>query len=257
MEVEWVWALRWIGGGLLALEASMGKRAQVERARQDVGESLARTHLFEEAEDNRVLRIAVAVAILLHVGLFLVHLPKMTRVPSAEPRQQKVYVVQPLRFKQPPPRAAQRLPERKVKRIPMPDPTPDDPEPIRIEEPEQFDLPPIDDLVIGIPEAPPEPGSGSAPLAVGGDVIAPEKIYAPTPMYTEEARKARIQGVVVVQTIIDDQGHVTDVDVLKPLTLGLTESAVETVKQWTFKPATLNGKPVSVYFVFTVRFHLQ
>ena len=56
---------------------------------------------------------------------------------------------------------------------------------------------------------------------------------------------------------IDEQGNVTDVSVLKGLPMGLSEAAVEAVKQWKYKPATLNGKPVAVYFNLTVNFQLQ
>ena len=77
------------------------------------------------------------------------------------------------------------------------------------------------------------------------------------PAYTEIARRARIQGIVVVETIIDTQGSVTDVRVLKSLPMGLSESAVDAVKQWRFRPATLDRRPVSVYFTLTVKFDLQ
>ena len=73
----------------------------------------------------------------------------------------------------------------------------------------------------------------------------------------EAARRARITGVVIVETIIDKQGNVDNVRVLKALPMGLDNAAVEAVKKWKFKPATLNGRPVNVYFVLTVNFQLQ
>ncbi|NNE58322.1 MAG: energy transducer TonB [Hellea sp.] len=95
------------------------------------------------------------------------------------------------------------------------------------------------------------------PIYVGGDVAAPKAISKPKPSYTEIARKARVQGVVIVQAIIDKNGNVTSVKVLKGLPMGLDENAVNTVKQWKFEPATLNGKPVEVYYNLTVNFTLQ
>lgn len=95
------------------------------------------------------------------------------------------------------------------------------------------------------------------PIHVGGDVTAPVAISKPQPAYTETARKVRTQGVVILQAVIDRQGKVTSAKVLKGLPMGLSENAVETVKTWEFKPATLNGRPVEVYYNLTVNFRLQ
>jgi TonB family protein len=95
------------------------------------------------------------------------------------------------------------------------------------------------------------------PVRPGGDVTRPVKISGPNPQYTEIARKARIQGVVIVEAIIDKQGDVVDVQVLKPLPMGLDQAAVEAIRQWKFEPATLEGKPVDVYYNLTVNFRLK
>ena len=92
---------------------------------------------------------------------------------------------------------------------------------------------------------------------IGGEVSAPVKLRAPQPQYTTIARQARIQGVVVVQVIVDKQGTVTKGVVLKGLPLGLSESALAAIRQWKFKPALLNGEPVDVYYNWTVNFHLR
>ncbi len=92
---------------------------------------------------------------------------------------------------------------------------------------------------------------------VSGDVRPPRKIMAPQPHYTVKARKKRIQGVVIVQTVIDKEGNVTDVKVLKGLPHGLTETAVEAISRWKFEPATFNGEPVNVYYNLTVNFRLE
>jgi protein TonB len=71
------------------------------------------------------------------------------------------------------------------------------------------------------------------------------------------ARKARISGVVIIETIIDRNGNVTDARILKGLPMGLDQSALDAVKRWKFKPGTLNGQPVPVIFTLTVNFTLQ
>lgn len=93
-------------------------------------------------------------------------------------------------------------------------------------------------------------------LHVSGDVLKPEILSAPVADYTTEARRAGIQGVVIAQAVIDETGKVTSVRVLKDLSHGLTEQAVEAMKRWRFAPATLGGEPVAVYFNLTVSFKL-
>jgi TonB family protein len=107
-------------------------------------------------------------------------------------------------------------------------------------------------------------GSGSGgveappgPMRVGGDVKAPNVSRRVQPDYTESARKARVAGVVVLEAIINKNGTVEQVRVIKGLPLGLSEEAIEAVKQWRFKPGTLNGRPVDVIFNLTVNFKLD
>jgi len=100
-------------------------------------------------------------------------------------------------------------------------------------------------------------GTGDKPVRVGGDVKAPVKISSVDPQYTEIARKARIEGMVIIEAIIDREGNVTDVRVLKPLPMGLDQAAMEAVKKWKYKPGTLNGQPVPVIYNLTVNFRLQ
>ncbi len=215
------------------------------------------TFVQETREDNRTFRYSFGVAVLFHAILLIVKLPDLYGEVVAPPPPQKIFVVQQVRFKPPPPEIEQQIPKPKSKKVPIPDPTPGEPEPIRIDEPEAIDIPEVDDLdLFDLPEAPP-PQEPDVPIQVTGDVTHPEKISAPQPQYTEIARKARIQGSVVLQTTIDKNGDITDVKVLKGLHMGLSEAAVAAVRQWKFKPATLNGKPVAAYYNLTVTFTLQ
>jgi periplasmic protein TonB len=215
------------------------------------------TFAHEYDEDRKTMRIAVGLAVAFHLGLLIVNFPTLISEAAPPPDKPKVYVVQQVRFKPPPPEQKRELPKPKAKKVPIPDPTPDEPEPIRLPEEIQQDIDlPETDIVFDIPEGPP-PAEPEGPIQVGGDVKAPIKEYAPQPQYTEIARKARIQGVVIVQAIINKQGDVTEVKVLKPLPMGLDKAATDAVSKWKFKPATLNGKPVDVYYNLTVNFTLQ
>jgi protein TonB len=199
-----------------------------------------------------------------HLVLFALRLPQIRHELDGPRQAPKAFVVRPVRFSPPPPRAQQAVPQRREQRrvIPIPDATPDDPEPIREPDAVQADLDALldDDAIFGVPTgAPGPPGIGDAldALELGGDIVPPHKLFAPQPVYTEEARQARIQGVVILQAVIDAAGNVADVKVLKGLPNGLSESAVEAVRQWRFEPAMRHGQPVAVYFNFTVSFGLQ
>jgi len=100
-------------------------------------------------------------------------------------------------------------------------------------------------------------GADDAARDITAEMTRPEVVQRVTPLYTEEARRARIEGVVIVRATIDRTGRVTDVQVLKPLPLGLDRSAVAAVQQWRFRPATLNGRPVPVFFQLSVKFNIQ
>jgi protein TonB len=216
------------------------------------------SYLAEAEEDNRNFWIGVGVAVVLHTVLLFAYFPKAGADDSDAQREKpKVYVVQQVRFQPPPPPKQQEIPKPKSKKVPIPDPTPDEPEPIRLEDEIQPEMElPNTDVIFDIPDGPP-PSEPTGPLQVGGDVQAPVKLDAPPPQYTEIARKARIQGVVIVQAIINKEGSVENVKVLKGLPMGLDQAAIDAIKRWRFKPATLNGKPVTVYYNLTVNFTLQ
>lgn len=221
-------------------------------------------HILDEMDrDRRNLRWALLAALLFHLVLFFVHLPELVRpMEVTDAGKRRAYVVRQVRFS-PPQAAPQRsIPEKKTRKIPIPDPTPTEPEPIR--DVEQLDLPemdldlPVGELELEIPEGPPgPPGEALGAVHVGGGVQAPEKVHAPHPGYTEDARQARIQGIVLLQAVIDREGNVVDLQVLKGLPLGLDQEALEAVSQWKFKPATRDGEPVPVYYNVTVSFTLQ
>ena len=94
-------------------------------------------------------------------------------------------------------------------------------------------------------------------FVVNGPVTEPVKIDGPAAVYPEAARRARIQGVVVLDAIIDSDGRVEDLKILRGLPLGLTEAAIQAVKRWRYQPATLKGEAVSVRYTIPVRFKLE
>src|SRR5262249_57741208 len=99
-------------------------------------------------------------------------------------------------------------------------------------------------------------GIGGGAFHIGGGVTAPKVVYDPEPEYSEEARKAKYQGTVVLSLVVGPDGIPRDISVSRSLGLGLDEKAVETVKTWRFEPGKKDGKPVAVYASVEVVFHL-
>ena len=87
-------------------------------------------------------------------------------------------------------------------------------------------------------------------------VTPPVVTIQPDPDYTEAAKKAKYQGVTVVQMVVATDGSVRDLQILKPLGLGLDEKAVEAVKTWKFEPARRGNEPVAVIIAVEVDFKL-
>jgi len=104
------------------------------------------------------------------------------------------------------------------------------------------------------------PGSGGniggGVYQVGGSVRPPIAIFTPDPEFSEEARKAKFSGNVMVSLIVDPSGKPRNVHVLRGVGMGLDQKAVEAVEQYKFKPAMKDGKPVAVYVNIEVNFQI-
>lgn len=93
-----------------------------------------------------------------------------------------------------------------------------------------------------------------APVRIGPGVTPPRPTRRIEPEYSQEARDARIQGTVMLQIVITEQGRVTDVSVLSPLGFGLDEKAQAAVEKWEFAPGMKAGQPVKVLATVEVNF---
>lgn len=102
---------------------------------------------------------------------------------------------------------------------------------------------------------PPTPVVHKGPYRVGGKVQAPRLIRQVQPEYPPLARQARIQGDVVIDSVIDTQGRVTEMKVVSGSAL-LVESAIQALGQWRYQPTLLNGQPVAVDMLVTLHFTL-
>jgi TonB family protein len=99
-------------------------------------------------------------------------------------------------------------------------------------------------------------GYGGGPMHPGGGVSAPEVIHAVDPEFSDEARRAKYQGVCVLSLIVDAQGNPQNIQIARALGMGLDEKAIEAAKQYRFKPAYFHGHAVAVAINLEVNFRI-
>jgi len=99
--------------------------------------------------------------------------------------------------------------------------------------------------------------NGPVRIGINAKGEMPKIISRIQPEYPEIARKARIEGIVILEAVIEKDGNVGEIQILKSLSPLLDQAAIRAVKQWKFEPAKINGKPVRAYFVLTIIFKIQ
>ena len=216
-----------------------------------------------EDEDRRSKPIALLTALTLHLVLLsLAFSPTATpELPEVRPRG----AIRVSRWMPPPPPqrlARPRVVQEKVeaRKIPVPDPTPEDPEPIiEPEAPRKVQIPPDVDVVLG-PAVPPPQHGAPVPAGTAG-VTYPVLIESSKvqPVYPEFARKAKVMGNVIVEAVVRRDGTVGDAEILRTPAagLGFEEAALAAVRQWRFRPGLFQGEPVDVQFTIIVEFILR
>lgn len=99
-------------------------------------------------------------------------------------------------------------------------------------------------------------GDTSAPIRAVGEIKPPQLLKQIDPVYPEVARKAGVDGVVILEAETDITGHVRNTRILRSIPL-LDQAAIDSVRQWVYEPAIIDGKPRGVIFTTTVRFTLD
>lgn len=103
---------------------------------------------------------------------------------------------------------------------------------------------------------PPPPVTPQAPIRVGHAVRTPMKVHNVDPVYPQIAQSARVQGIVIIEATIAEDGHVTNARILRSVPL-LDQAALDAVRQWRFSPSQVNGVAVPVIMTVTVNFTLR
>lgn len=97
---------------------------------------------------------------------------------------------------------------------------------------------------------------GKGPVRATGKILPPKLLKQVNPVYPEDARKAGIEGIVILEATTDTEGHVSNTKVLRSIPM-LDQAASDAVKQWIYEPLFIDGKPRGVVFTVTVRFLLD
>ncbi len=217
---------------------------------------------FEDAGNDRYMKFAVCVS--LYVVLAIIWMPGFgfgNRVFDADTKEnihQKRKVLKP-----PPEQPLERVKtkEKLAKKVPVPDLTPDDPEPhVEPDPPPDPDVLATDDWEIGIPDEPP-PNTGDT-IARVGQVGVEQPVFTKrvTPKYPERAVKIKLQGYVILEAILRKNGDIDGIKVLRPLgkgKFGFEDEAITALKKWVFLPGKVNGHPADVRMTLKIDFVLQ
>ncbi len=110
-------------------------------------------------------------------------------------------------------------------------------------------------LVAEIPPPPPPPPPPQGPIRIGGEIQQPTLVYQVGPVYPSIAISAGVEGIVTLEAMVDEQGRVGDLKVLRSVRL-LDRAALAAVRQWRYSPVLLNGRPVEFILTIVVSFRL-
>ncbi|MCD6327567.1 energy transducer TonB [bacterium] len=219
--------------------------------------------------DRKRLFFALIAAILIHLWLFYFTFPVMSGPDYVEKKKHKVSI----KRWRPPPKEKPKLPppkKKKVKKkaiiIPVPDPTPEEPEEIEpLEEEPMLEIPEDEDFVWGMPDEPDVPVGETEENKVynlSEVSVLPQELKTRKPDYPEMARLGGAEARVIIQLIVDENGDVSEVSVLGTIGGGkfkhqFEKEAIKAAYKYKFKPAIQSGHPVPCWAKITVKFKLH
>jgi len=111
-------------------------------------------------------------------------------------------------------------------------------------------------VVGGLPPALEAAPPALAPVRVGGEIKEPVKVRHVDPVYPKVARDASVEGIVIIEAVIDATGRISEARILRSVPI-LEEAALEAVRQWEYTPTLLDGVPTPVRMTITVTFRFK
>jgi TonB family protein len=243
---------------------SIGSQNRQQVVLPDKGEdfSVAMQVGFGGEREQKYMKVGFCAA--LYLVLLLVWLPGfsfgdgLVFVADNQPKPQRRKVLKPPAEK---PLEMVRTKERQARKVPMPDLTPEAPEPVVVKE-VMPDPNPIDseDWEIGIPDAPPERSAAQIAMVGAAGVEPPVFTKRVPPEYPQKGVEIRLQGYVILQAILRKSGAIDDIQVLRGLgqgKFGFEDEAIASLQQWQFLPGKVNGRPADVRMNLRVDFILN
>ena len=219
--------------------------------------------LLDHDGDRRPLQLAILTAILVHLFALYITLPHTGKVIRNDPKGHVSLVpvhLPPPPSRKPPEKKPQRPLEPNKVMIPIPDPTPDEMEPIREPAPDP-DIEPLPADMLALPGAPaPLPAAKLGPQLPGiNGVTEPVRIHFVEPQFPPLARRAGILGRVLLQAVVTEEGVISDLAILTSSApgLGFEQAAIDAVAQWRYRPAEQDERPVTVYLTIVIDFTLH
>lgn len=210
-----------------------------DRASQELDQ--AEQWLGGDRTQRRIVTRALVAAVVFHATVLVARMPNWGPDPvRVDAPIEQAMKVQFLRPPPPPPKAPEKPPEPEKKKVPRPDPTPDEPEPVKAPPPP----PPAEPVATA-----PAPQQGPVRVAAGQ---GPGLIKRVEPIYPPIARAARIEGTVVVDAVILQDGSVSEVKILSSSNRMFDQACIDAVRRWRFTPS-----PQDVVLTVTVRFTLR
>jgi TonB family protein len=117
-------------------------------------------------------------------------------------------------------------------------------------------IPKAELVIDAMPEAPHEEPPAREPLRIGGKIEQPKQIYRSEPIYPVAAKMARVQGVVEIEAVINEEGRIEQIKVVSGHPL-LNDAAVDCVRKWKYEPGRLNDRIIEMPIKISVRFQLR
>lgn len=204
----------------------------------------------------------VAFCIALYILLLIIWLPGFNMSSNIHIVSNQDKVVQRRKVLRPPPQKPLekvKVQDKKLKKVPIPDLTPDMPEPIIEKDPlKEPDIIDTDDWEIGIPDESP-PMNDIVTVGEKG-VESPIFIKRTQPIYPKIAIKVRMSGTVILQAVLRKDGTVSDIKVIRDFSkgkFGFADNAIEALKSWEFLPGKIYGKETDVRMTLTLSYRIQ